>query len=124
MTKEDIDRCNSCGRELKEEDGEFLGDYEFCNDLHVQCINLCKDCRTSLEEPPDIIVIRDIPFEQAKKEIAEYCANLKGEEIIYPSDIVNILKLDLEQAFKAVDELIKEGKIEIAVEEENGKEDI
>ena len=123
MTKE-LDRCNSCGKELKESDGEFLGDYEFCNDLNVQCINLCKECRTSLEEPPEIIEIRDIPFEQAKKEIDEYCANLKDKEIVYSSEIMDILKLDLEQTVKAVEELIKEGKLEIAEEEENGKENI
>lgn len=113
------DRCNSCGKELKEEDGEFVGDYHFYNLVlpHTQCINLCKDCRTQLEKPPEIIQIRGIPFEQAKKEIAEYCANLKDEEVIYPSEIVNILKLDLEQIMRAVDELIKEGKIEIAKEE-------
>lgn len=116
MTKE-VDRCNSCGRELKEEDGEFVGDYEFCNDLNVQCINLCKECRANLEKPPEIIEIRDIPFEQAKKEIAEYCASLKGEEVVYPSEIMDILKLDLKQTVKAVDELIEEGKLEMAEEE-------
>ena len=115
MTKE-IDRCNSCGIELKEEDDEFVGDYIFSNLAYTQRINLCKECRTNLEKPPEVIEIRDIPFEQAKIEIAEYCKNLKDEEIIYPSEIVNIMKLDLEQAMKAVDELIKEGKIEIAEE--------
>ena len=120
---EEANRCNLCGKELKESDGENWADYEYKNELNAQCIYLCKECRTSLKTPPEIIQIRDIPFEQAKKEIAEYCANLKDKEIIYPSDIVNTLKLDLEQTIKAVDELIKEGKIEIA-EEENGKENI
>ena len=114
--KEKVVLCNSCGKELREEDGEFLTDYEFCNELRTQYINLCKECCKNLEEPPEIIVIRDIPYEQVKKEIAEYYESLKDGEAAYPSDVSLILKLDFEQTIKAVDELIEEGVLEVLEE--------
>ena len=65
------------------------------------------------EESSEIIEIRYIPYEQVKKELAEYYDNLKDGEVAYPSDVSFILKLDLEQTMKAVDELIKEGRMEV-----------
>ena len=115
--KDKVVLCNLCGIELKEEDGEFLNDYEFCNELRTQYINLCKECSKRLEKPPEIIIIRDIPYEQVKKEIDDYYFNLKVGEVAYPSDVSLILKLDLEQTMKAVDELIEEGRLGVEEEE-------
>ena len=57
----------------------------------------------------EIINLRDISIDEAKREILEY---LKRKDIAYPSDIADELKLDLKTTVQAIKELWQEGKIE------------
>jgi hypothetical protein len=54
--------------------------------------------------------IRDIPREQAKAEIKAYFESHHGEAI-YPSDIMEDLRLDYDLIGELCDELEKKGKI-------------
>ena len=66
-----------------------------------------------LETPPETCIeIRDIPFHQAKEEIAVYSKDHDGEEI-YPSDIQKMLGIEFSDAMRACDELAAEGKIKV-----------
>ncbi len=58
-----------------------------------------------------IIEIREITDGEAKKEFLAY---LKGKERVYPSDISNTLRLPLEQVFRIMQELFREGRVEEA----------
>ncbi len=58
-----------------------------------------------------IIEIREIPDSDAKKEFLEY---IKGKERVYPSDIANTLRLPLEQVFRIMQELFREGRVKEA----------
>lgn len=51
---------------------------------------------------------RDIPREQAVKEISEYC---KEHETVYLTEIVDNLRLDLELVCEIVNDLIKKGTL-------------
>lgn len=57
----------------------------------------------------EIIQIRNIPKEEAKREIIEY---IKGKNKVYASDIADELRLELSLTFEIIDELFKEEKIE------------
>ena len=52
------------------------------------------------------ITLRDIPYNQQKEEIIEYC---KLNERVLMSDVAYDLKLDLEDVYNIVNELIDEG---------------
>jgi predicted transcriptional regulator len=58
----------------------------------------------------DYIEIRDIPYAQAKDEIAKYFKEHNGENID-PADIEENLGIDFDMAFAVCEELEKEGKI-------------
>lgn len=57
----------------------------------------------------EIMELREMTDEQAKKELLEY---IKGKESIYPSDIADALRLPLEQVFRIVNVLFTEGRVE------------
>jgi len=59
-------------------------------------------------EETKIVYVREITFEQAKKEIAE-CLRRHGSAHV--SEIAEDLGIDLELAFKAAEELEKEGVV-------------
>jgi len=59
-------------------------------------------------EETKIVYVREITFEQAKKEIAEY---LRRHGSAYVSEIAENLGIDVELAFKAAEELEKEGVV-------------
>jgi len=58
----------------------------------------------------DYIEIRDIPFDQAKAEIAKYFLEHDGENID-PADIEENLGIEFDMAFEICEELEAEGKI-------------
>lgn len=60
-----------------------------------------------------VIDVEDIPFEEAKKKIYEYYKTHENEAA-YPDEIADELRLDLKVTIKAVDELLKEDKFEVA----------
>ncbi len=55
--------------------------------------------------------LREITDYEAKKELLEF---IKGKKGVYPSDIADALRLPLEQVFRIVTELSREGKVEEA----------
>ena len=57
----------------------------------------------------EIIELRDLSKEDAKKEILEY---IEHKDIVYASDIANDLGLDLKMTFEIIDELFKEDLLE------------
>lgn len=57
-------------------------------------------------EEKKVIYVREMTLEQAKKEIVEH---LKGHRSAYVSEIAEDLGIDVELAFRAVEELEKEG---------------
>jgi len=59
-------------------------------------------------EETKAIYLREMTLEQAKKEIIEY---LKQHGSIYVSEMAEELRIDIELAFKAVEELEKEGVV-------------
>ena len=60
-----------------------------------------------------IIDVKDIPFEEAKKKIYEYY-KAHENEAVYPDEIADELELDLKITMEAVEELLKEDKLEVA----------
>lgn len=58
----------------------------------------------------DFIEIRDIPYAQAKREIAKYFKEHDGENID-PADLEENLGIEFEMAFAICEELEAEGKI-------------
>ena len=60
-------------------------------------------------EGSEIIQLRNVSKEKAKKEIFEY---IKGKDRIYPSQIAEDLRLDLSMTFEIINELFTEGKME------------
>lgn len=64
----------------------------------------------AIDSAKDLLEIRDIPREQAKAEIKAYFESHHGESI-YPSDIMENLRLDYDLIGELCDELEKEGKI-------------
>jgi len=58
----------------------------------------------------DFIEIRDIPYGQAKREIAKYFKEHNGEDID-PADLEENLGIEFEMAFAICEELEAEGKI-------------
>lgn len=56
-----------------------------------------------------ILELRKINDERAKKALLKF---IKDKESIYPSDIADALRLPLEQVFRIVNELFKEGRVE------------
>lgn len=66
---------------------------------------LCEDYANRAE---NLIVLREIPRDQAKKEIAELFQKSKS---LYYSDIAERLRLDLELVVELCSELGREGKV-------------
>lgn len=60
-----------------------------------------------------IIDVKDIPFEDAKKKIHGYY-KAHDNEAVYPDEIADELGLDLKVTMRAVEELLKENKLEVA----------
>ncbi len=58
----------------------------------------------------DYIEIRDIPYDQAKDEVAKYFKEHDGENID-PADLEENLGIEFDMAFAICEELEKEGKI-------------
>ncbi|MDI6639715.1 MAG: ribbon-helix-helix protein, CopG family [Methanocellales archaeon] len=58
----------------------------------------------------EIVQVRDIPKEEARKEILEY---IKGKDRVYASDMAAELRLDLSLTFEIIDELFKEDALEV-----------
>jgi metal-responsive CopG/Arc/MetJ family transcriptional regulator len=69
-----------------------------------------ESIRHFLEETEEmkVIRIRDISLKQAKKEILTY---LKKHNSAYVGDIADTLGIDIRVAFKAVEELQREGAV-------------
>lgn len=61
------------------------------------------------------IEVIELPYAEIKQKVLDYYNSHKEA---YPSDIANELGLDLEEVFKAVDELEEEGEIRANVEAE------
>lgn len=59
-----------------------------------------------------VIDVEDIPFEKAKKKIYEYY-RIHENEAVYPDEVADELGLDLRVTMKAVEELLKEDRIEV-----------
>lgn len=59
----------------------------------------------------EVVELRDIPREQAKKEIAEY---IKGKERVWADEIADALRLDLSLVNDILMELWSEGYVEPA----------
>ena len=57
-----------------------------------------------------IVEIRDVSDATAKKEVSTFFGQHHGE-ILYPSDVAEVLRLDYDQVKKAIEALNKEGKI-------------
>lgn len=74
----------------------------------TQLVSLIGAERKGITE--EIISIRDIPREKAKKEIVEL---FQESETLYFSDIAERLRLDLELVVELCAELQKEGKIKL-----------
>lgn len=55
-----------------------------------------------------IIELRDITNQQAKKEILEH---IKGKPSVYPSDVADALRLPMKQVFNVVNELFAEDQV-------------
>lgn len=68
-------------------------------------------------ESENVIIVREIPYEEAKKIVEEYLAKKEGE-ILYPSEIAEALQLPYDQVHEIVLELIEEGKVKIAEDKE------
>lgn len=60
----------------------------------------------------NIVDVREITIEEAKKIILEYYES-HDTQSIYPSEIADRLNLDLKTTVKAIDELLKEEKLEV-----------
>ena len=65
----------------------------------------------SFSSIPKVVVIEEISREEAKKRISE-CLN-EIDEKIYPSEIAERLHIDYDLCVEIIEELLKEGKIEI-----------
>jgi len=55
-----------------------------------------------------IVVLKDIPYSEAKNKIEDY---LKSHETAYMYEVSNDLGLDLKMVHEIVEQLIKEGKV-------------
>jgi len=82
--------------------------------LKQECEELKKMVGQLAEEKEniesDFIEIRDIPYDQAKEEIAKYFKEHDGENID-PADLEERLGIEFEMAFAICEELEAEGKI-------------
>jgi hypothetical protein len=76
------------------------------NELYQKCDIYVKEKNSDC----DCVEIREIPYEQAKDEIARFFKDHDGESY-YPSDLMEILGIDIDTAIHACDELESEGKI-------------
>ena len=65
-----------------------------------------------LKEQEAVIVVKEIPFEEAKEMVEEYIRN-KHEEYIEPLEISEALQIPYEQAHEIFLQLIKEGKLKL-----------
>ncbi len=85
----------------------FIKNYRSRTELIREAI---EDMITNIKSTK-ILEFREINDERAKKELLEF---IKDKESIYPSDIADALRLPLEQVFRIVNELFKEGRVEEA----------
>jgi len=65
-----------------------------------------------LKEQEAVIVVKEIPFEEAKEMVEEYIRNKHGE-YIEPLEISEALQIPYEQAHEIFLQLIKEGKLKL-----------
>ena len=68
---------------------------------------VASEIRARFHSELERIVIRDVPYEQAKKEVHDY---VLSHGLVWPGDMVQDLQLDLEVIMRAVKELMAEGK--------------
>ena len=74
-------------------------------------MNTADFVRTSIREKLEsiqVIDVRNVSEEKAKKEIIEY---LKSHKKTYPSDIAEALQLDFDTVISVVKELVREGRL-------------
>jgi uncharacterized coiled-coil protein SlyX len=67
---------------------------------------------SKFEEQEEIIVVKEISFEDAKKEVEDYILGKKGETVS-PLDIARDLKIPYETAHEIFLQLIEEDKLKI-----------
>ena len=92
-------------------DGKYVTD--IWTEAYVIATNKIKDIAESSSidyEEPDEIVLKDISYGLAKKEIKEYFSKHHGE-IIDAADIQEALNIDISMAIEILDDLENEGKI-------------
>ena len=94
-TKVSIDEFDKIGRLIE------AGLYADFSDFLKDAVREKLGCIEEVDE-------RDIPREQALKEISEYC---KEHETVYLTEIVDNLRLDLELVCEIVNDLIKKGTL-------------
>lgn len=68
----------------------------------------------SFSDIPKVVVIEEISREEAKKRISECLSKI--DKKIYPSEIAERLHIDYDLCVEIVEELLKEGEIEIVEE--------
>jgi len=97
--------------------------YSVTGDLQNQISTLEKELRSMrslletvlkrmelLEEPEKVIKLREVPYGEAKKEIAKYFLDHDGEEIGY-EELQDALRLDIKTIVAVCDEFVREGRI-------------
>ncbi|MGC1120834.1 MAG: hypothetical protein WBA22_07045 [Candidatus Methanofastidiosia archaeon] len=75
-------------------------------------LNLLKKIVEDPFSEINVVDVREITIEEAKKIILEYYES-HDTQSIYPSEIADRLNLDLKTTVKAIDELLKEEKLEV-----------
>jgi hypothetical protein len=64
------------------------------------------------ENEEDVIILRDIPEEEAEQLIRQYIDdNMAVGESLFPSDIAEALRLDYQQVYRVIEKLIAEDKV-------------
>jgi len=66
-----------------------------------------------ISEGENVVVVREIPYEEVKKEVEEYLREKVGD-VVDALQIANDLKLSYELVHRAVLELVREGKAKYA----------
>ena len=99
------------GRRKKRTENEMITELQKqINQLKTEVTGLKQ--RQNSEVKIHYIEIVELPFDEVKKQVLEYY-NKNGEN--YPDDIAADLRLDLKTVMKAVQELIHEGKLQLAI---------
>ena len=69
-------------------------------------------CTEFEPKPNDVIMVREVPYKEAKRMVMNYIAKKIGE-VIWSDEIADKLRLPYEQVHMIILDLINEGKIEI-----------